>query len=175
MGWDLDRATFDRLVLEHLPACQRFAVRLTGDVDAAEEVVQEAMVRVARGWASFRGESKFQTWLFRIAINAWHDRCRGRRAAEEIGEVEDRRGEGPVGEAVGKELGEMVAHAVSTLPPRQREVVVMVVYEQLSIAEVAGVLGVTEQTVRTNLHFGHERLRQKLRVYLPEEQRRDRR
>lgn len=174
MGWDLDRATFDRLVLEYLPACQRFAVRLTGDVDAAEEVVQEAMVRVARGWTSFRGESKFQTWLFRIVVNAWYDRRRRRKGGEEVGDVEDRRAAGPVGEAVGKELGEIVAHAVSTLPPRQREVVVMVVYEQMRISEVAGVLGVTEQTVRTSLHLGRERLRQKLRAYLPEEQRRDR-
>jgi RNA polymerase sigma-70 factor (ECF subfamily) len=175
MGWDFDRAAFDRLVLEHLPACQRFAVRLTGDGESAEEVVQEAMVRVARGWRSFRGEAKFQTWLFRIVINAWRDRHRGRERGEEIAEVEDRRGGGPVGEAVGRELGEAVAHAVGALPPRQREVVVMIVYEQMGIAEVAGVLGVTEQNVRTNLHFGRERLREKLRAYLPEEQRRDRR
>lgn len=174
MGWDLDRATFDRLVLEHLPACQRFAVRLTGDADAAEEVVQEAMVRVARAWSSFRGESKFQTWLFRVVVNAWRDRRGSTGGYEELVEVEDRRGGGPVGEAVGRETGEVVARAVSGLPARQREVVVMVVYEQMGIAEVARALGVTEQNVRVNLHYGRERLREKLRAYLPEEQRRER-
>src|SRR3954466_7708469 len=59
MSFPVDRHTFDRLMLGHLLPAQRFAVRLTGDADAAEEVVQEALVRAARGWATFRGRSTF--------------------------------------------------------------------------------------------------------------------
>lgn len=173
MGWSLNRSAFDRLVLEQLPACQRFAVRLTGDVAEAEEVVQDAMVRASRGWKTFRGQARFQTWLFRIVINAWRDRERPRRGAEELTEVVDVRLAGPVREAEAEELGEAVARAVSGLPPRQREVVVMIVYERMGIPDVARSLGVTEQNVRTNLHYGRERLREKLRAYLPEEQRRE--
>ena len=58
MGWTADRDTFDRLMLEHLSAAQRFAVRLTGNVDEAEDVVQDALLRAARGWQTFRGESE---------------------------------------------------------------------------------------------------------------------
>jgi RNA polymerase sigma-70 factor, ECF subfamily len=63
----------DRLVTQHLPWALGFATRLTGTPDAAEEVLQEALVRVARSWKSFRKEAEFRTWLFRIVINAFRD------------------------------------------------------------------------------------------------------
>jgi RNA polymerase sigma-70 factor (ECF subfamily) len=175
MAWTPDTATFDRLVREHLPACQRFAVRLTGNVDAAEEVVQDAMLRATRGRHTFRGQSRFQTWLFRILLNAWHDRRGPTGGREQLPDLPDPRNAGPIGDAVGRELGEHVAQAVSTLPARQREVVVLIVYEGLSTADAASVLGTTEQNVRVNLHYGRERLREKLKAFMPEEQSRERR
>lgn len=173
MGWDLDRASFDRLVLEHLDACQRLAVRLTGDPESAEDVVQDAMVRAARGWKTFRGEARFQTWLFRIVINAWRDRKTSGHA-EPLPEIEDHCPNGPIDQLAGKEIGQVVAHAVSQLPPRQREVIILIVYEQMTICEAAAALEVSEGNVRTNLHYGRERLREKLRAFLPEEQPRER-
>ena len=65
----------DRLVTQNLSAALRFATRLTGTLDAAEDVLQEALVRVARSWKSFRKEAEFRTWLFRIVINVFRDRC----------------------------------------------------------------------------------------------------
>ena len=74
----VDRLTFDELMLEHLVPAQRFAIRLTGDVDAAEDVVQTALVRAARSWQTFGGRSTFRSWLFQIVVNACRDRrsCR---------------------------------------------------------------------------------------------------
>ncbi|HEV8003265.1 MAG TPA: sigma factor, partial [Planctomycetaceae bacterium] len=61
MARSSDQLELDRLVSEHLSAALRFATRLTGDVDAAEDVLQEALVRVARSWKTFRREAQFQT------------------------------------------------------------------------------------------------------------------
>src|SRR4051794_6345658 len=63
MGWTGDHDSFDRLMREHLPAAHRFAMRLTGEPHEAEEVLQDALLRVARSWQTFRGESSFRTWL----------------------------------------------------------------------------------------------------------------
>jgi RNA polymerase sigma-70 factor (ECF subfamily) len=79
MARSSDQIELDRLVTEHLPSALRFATRLTGDIDAAEEVVQEALVRVARSWKTFRGEARFQTWLFQIVINVFRSRCHATR------------------------------------------------------------------------------------------------
>ena len=171
----VDRTAFDRLVLDHLAAAQRFAIRLTGDADRAEEVVQDALVRAARGWATYRGEAKFQTWLFGIVVNAFRDHWarRQRDASEPLPEQADRSADDPARRAAAEEFGRIVAKFVSALPPRQREVLVLSAYEQLEVGEIAGVLGISEVNVRTNLHHARERLREKLRPYVEVAKRED--
>jgi RNA polymerase sigma-70 factor, ECF subfamily len=165
-----DRTTFDRLVLEHLPAAQRFAIRLTGDPNAAEDLMQDALLKAHRSWQTFRGESRFQTWLFQIVINCFrnglgrHDG--GEQLRDSLEAADDRPEPGRC--AQGRELGELVAREVSNLPPRQREVLVLITYEQMPIRDVATVLGLNEQNVRTHLHYARDTLRRRLRKYLDE-------
>ena len=160
-----DRDTFDRLMLEHLSAAQRFAVRLTGDLDAAEEVVQDALLRAARGWRTFRGDASFVTWLLRIVAHAAHEQ-RARDARTSSASLDDDpvdvRPLDPAELASAADLGERVAQLVSVLPPRQREVLVLTAYEGLSTAEAALVLETSEQNVRTNLHLARRRLKEQL-------------
>ena len=159
----VDRQTFDRLVLEHLASAQRFAIRLTGDSHAAEDLMQDALLRAHRSWQSFRGESKFTTWFYRIVINCFRDRVARTVRSEPLREtIEDHGAGDPAREAQSREFGKIVAMEVSRLPPRQREVLVLSAYEQCSIAEIAVVLATTEQNVRTNLHLARERLRERL-------------
>lgn len=86
MGCDGAGIDFDRLVAAEIPAVLRLAVRLTGDVESAEELVQEALFRAARSRQSFRGDSSLRTWLFKIAIHEFRDGVanRKRRPTEPI-------------------------------------------------------------------------------------------
>ena len=162
-----DRARLDRLVSGHMSEELRFATRLTGDLDSAEEVVQEALLRAARSWRSYRGEATFRTWLFRIVINAFRDFLAARRAPEELAEdVPDGRAADPTLEAMAGELGRLIAARVSALPPRQREVLVLIAYEGLSPREAAEVLAISEANVHTTLHLARSRLRRQLARYL---------
>ena len=163
-----DRASFDRLLTETLPAMQRFAIRLTGNVDEAQELAQEAVVRAARSWTSFRGESQFRTWLFQIVVNLFRDRiARVPRKSDALtDEITDARTLDPSAPLQTAETGELVAKLVSSLPPRQREVILLVVYEKMEQREVARLLGVSEQNVRTNLHHARESLKRSLMPYL---------
>lgn len=166
-----DFAELDRLVLEHLPAALRFAMRLTGDRDAAEDLVQDALVRVAQGWQKFRGDSKFQTWFYRILINVFRDRLRGGRivaiaSLDEEEESPDPRSTSPPAAAAANELADRVAEEVSRLPPRQREVMVLTTYEGLSALEAAALLDITEQNVHATLSAARARLRNRLAPYL---------
>ena len=177
MGPPADRQTFDRLVVEHLPSVQRFAVRLTGDPDAAEEVAQEALVRASRGWRTFRGQSQFRTWLFRVVINAFRDHRSARSADLESGHgppsdsLTDPRSPDPSARWEAAEQGAIIAATVSGLPPRQREVLVLHVYEGLSIAEVATALETNTTNVRANLHYARQRLRVQLAGLMPDSER----
>jgi RNA polymerase sigma-70 factor, ECF subfamily len=167
----VDRATFDRLVQEHLPAAERLAVRLTGQTQTAEDLVQNALLRACRGWKTFAGRRAFRTWLFQIVVHAFRDDIsrRSPRPSESLETQErDRRPNDPPTLAAAAELGRIVAGAVSRLPPRQREVIVLHTYQQLTDAEVAAALNTTSQNVRTTLHLARQRLRVVLRAYLSE-------
>src|SRR5208282_2574019 len=72
MGPD-DRETLDRLVVEHHAPMLRLATRLTGRLETAEEIIQEAMLRIARSWSGFRAEADFKTWATRIVVNVFRD------------------------------------------------------------------------------------------------------
>jgi RNA polymerase sigma-70 factor (ECF subfamily) len=167
MGRSADSASLDRLVSAHLSEALRFAVRLTGDPDAAEELVQEALLRAARGWRSFRREASFRTWLLRIVINAFRDRLAAQPAPESLDEgLADARAVDPASQAAANELGRLMAARVSALPPRQREVLILVTYEGFSPREVARLLGIREANVHATLHVARRRLRRELAPYL---------
>jgi RNA polymerase sigma-70 factor, ECF subfamily len=167
----VDRQTFDRLVLEHLPAAQRLAVRLTGRLDLAEDVVQNALLKASRSWHTFRGESAFRTWLLQIVVHAFRDDWdrRKRRKTDALpDEPTDPQANDPADLVAVSELGPAVAAAVSNLPPRQREVLVLHTYEQMNDAQIATVLGIAPQNVRTTLHLARQKLKEVLRPYLNE-------
>jgi RNA polymerase sigma factor (sigma-70 family) len=165
MSAAVDRQTFDRLVLEHLASAQRFAIRLTGDAHEAEDVLQDALLRAHRSWQSFKGQSKFTTWFYAIVINCFRDRVaatpRVARLHDDVDGLTDSTTD-PAHHAQSREFGEIVASEVSRLPPRQREVLVLSAYEQMPADQIAAVLEITEQNVRTQLHLARERLRERL-------------
>jgi RNA polymerase sigma-70 factor (ECF subfamily) len=169
----VDRDSFDRLMMEHLSAAHRLAVRLCGDPDRAEELVQEAMLRASRAWQSFRGQSRFTTWLFQIVINVFRDQLRRKQVSgtpEDVtDEIRDDAMPSPPQNVSGAELGELIARHVSNLPPRQREVLVLVAYEQMPPSQAAAVLGISEESARTNLHHARNTLKRLLAVYLQDD------
>ena len=159
MARSIDRQTIDRLVVEQLPAALRFATRLTGNVDTAEEVVQEALCRVLRKWQSYREDATFRTWLFQIVVNVDRDRRRGQRRqgpmptdpliASTIS---------PLEQSAANEMLAEVRVTIDGLPQRQREVAILSLGEGLAAREVAGVLGITEANVHTCLHLARKRI-----------------
>jgi RNA polymerase sigma-70 factor (ECF subfamily) len=165
-GMVVDRTTFDRLVLEHLDAAHRFAIRLCGNANDAEDVMQDALLRAHRGWTTFRGDARFKTWLFQIVLNCFRDHLASRLRLASLSEEQVDDATGPTDEAEAKELGEVVAREVTKLPPRQREVLVLSAYERLSNGEIALMLAMNEQNVRTTLHLARQRLKERLSKYI---------
>jgi RNA polymerase sigma-70 factor (ECF subfamily) len=158
------------LVTSHLSAAQRFAIRLTGNAETAEDIVGESLVRAARSWQTYRGEARFSTWLFQIVVHVFRDyQARRRNSTAPLDDtVADPRSVDPAGAVAAKELSERIAAAVSVLPPRQREVLVLVVYENLTCAQAADILELNESAVRANLYLARQQLRCCLARYLPE-------
>jgi RNA polymerase sigma factor (sigma-70 family) len=165
-------ATLDTFVSEHHASMLRLAIRLTGELESAEEVMQEALLRVTRNWAGFRGEAGFKTWATRILLNVFHDWLAKRRRPLPLEDVPDPRQPDPPSCAMAEELRRHIAQRVSALPPRQREVLILLTYEGHSAEEAAELLDMRLPSVYSTLYQARQRLRAELAPYLADSGRR---
>jgi RNA polymerase sigma-70 factor (ECF subfamily) len=162
---DGDPAAVRALVARKLPRILGLAQRMLADAAEAEDVAQEAFLRVWRQAPRWRpGEARFDTWLHRVALNLCYDRLRRRReiAMDQPPEVAD---EGPAPDRglQAQDTGRRVAAALSKLPDRQREAVVLCHYQDLGNIEAAAVMGVTVEALESLLSRGRRALRTALR------------
>lgn len=169
-----DPSAFRELVLLHQDQAYGLALRITRSPADAEEVAQDAFLRAWLALGRFRGESSFGTWLYRIVARRAFDRLerirtrRGREVGgEEAAEIAARVAAGtPGGSGPGAGDHEAAARArriermVSALPAAQRAAVTLYYYEDRSVEQVAAILGMPENTVKTHLSRARAALRE---------------
>lgn len=158
---------FGELVRRYERSLHGFVCRLTGEPGAAADLFQETFLRVFQHAASFRGGSRFKTWLYAIAANVCRSHARKamrrRTVSDEDAPEPPDPAPGPNGAAQSEEIGERVARAVRELPVAQREVVVLKLYDELSYSEIADALGRPLGTVKTQMRAALKALRPRLR------------
>ena len=143
-----DRDAFAALLARHYDRLFAFAFRLTGQRAEAEDLTQDICLALPAKLRGFRGEARFTTWLYRVAVNAAHDRRRRAathaRAADGWGDWEVAR---RAGDAATQEDVDWLQQAMARLKPDLRETAVLILAEELTQAEAASVLGLSEGTV----------------------------
>jgi RNA polymerase sigma-70 factor (ECF subfamily) len=166
-----DRSAFDLLVLRWDRKIQGAIYRLIGSEEEARDLCQEAFLKAYRGLGAFKGEARFSSWLYQIALNLCRDRMRRRRgrtmvsldALEADGQAPVLRQEANALDLVeARDLQERVKAAVLGLAEEQREVIVLKEYEGLTFQQIADVLDLPVSTVKTRLYRGLDRLRERL-------------
>ncbi len=162
---DGDRAAFDGLVRRHGQRLLAVAARMVGNASDAEDVVQEACLRIWRGAATWRPETAaFSTWSYRIVINLCIDRARRRpwfAPIEDAGDPPDERPDAL--DAVQRaSLGRRIGEALAGLPDRQRAALTLSYYEGLSGTEAAEVLSISVSALESLLVRGRRALRARL-------------
>ena len=161
-----EEAAFDLLVERYQQRAFRLAWSILRHSEDARDLSQEAFIRLWEAAGSFRGRSRFSTWFYRLLVNLCLDHRRKHRWWHEVFGHEERAGNDvpsaleqqpalsvdPV-EAMGRERAlARVWNAAARLSPKQRTVLVLHVQEELSMSEVADVMGCAEATARVHLH-----------------------
>jgi RNA polymerase sigma-70 factor, ECF subfamily len=168
-----DASAFRDLVEQHMRRAYDLAYSILGNHHDADDVAQEAFVRVHRSLPGFRAESEFTTWLHRIVTNLALDRTRQRkRNVARIVSLND-----PfVGETMESaeammslDVSQQVERALHTLPTMQRAVVILRHMDGLSTKQVSDILRCSEGTVKTHLHRGLRKMHSLLK-HLQEEE-----
>ncbi|MGC9350244.1 MAG: RNA polymerase sigma factor [Anaerolineae bacterium] len=144
------------------------AYRYTNDQDRAQDLAQEAFVRIFTRIGSFRCESSLSTWAYRVTVNTILSELRRDRPYQGLPEqlAETRSSAKPEPQLAREELGEQIAQAVNELPDSLRIAFVLVAMEGLAYAEVAEILAVSVEAVRMRMSRARARLRKRLRPYL---------
>jgi RNA polymerase sigma factor (sigma-70 family) len=160
-----EREAFDSLIDRWHGPLWTYARRLTGSDDAAHEVVQDAWLRILRGLPGLRDATRLRPWLFGIARRTLMDRLRGQYAVPRPSDVDpDTLATSGAVSGSGDDPGSGVDEAellagLAGLPVVEREVLTLFYLEELSLAEVAELLGVPVGTVKSRLHRARRMLR----------------
>ncbi|MGB5068022.1 MAG: RNA polymerase sigma factor [Albidovulum sp.] len=160
-----DRDAFAALLARHYDRIFGLAFRLTGVRAEAEDLTQDICLALPAKLGSYRQAARFTTWLYRVTVNAAHDRRRRRathmKAADGWGDWEIAR-QAEISEAT--EAQDWLATAMARLSPELRDTVALTLGEELSQAEAADVLGLSEGTVAWRMSEVKKRLRDHARA-----------
>ncbi len=159
------REAFRCLVERYMRQAYTIAYGFVNDHHGAEEIAQDAFVRVYESLATFRGEAAFSTWLYRIVTNLSLNRLyqmKHRREEQLDGTHEDMIGETTLDVSQDIDVAGHIERALHELPTLQRAVVMLRHMNGLSTREVSQILHCSEGTVKTHLFRGLEKMRQKL-------------
>ena len=169
---DGDAEAFNELVVRWERPIHALAYRVLGREEDARDVCQEAFLRAFRGLKGFKGQAKFSSWLYRIALNLCRDwlrreRRRGFVQPSEGFDLDEQRIVDPTTETaedliVRRDLGQAVSRVMAQLPPEQRTVIVLKEYHGLTFREIAELIGCPLSTVKTRLYQGLGVLRLRL-------------
>lgn len=168
---DGDSEAFKQLFHRYRGPLFNFLLRRVGDRGRAEELYQDSWTKVIERCGAFRGDSKFSTWLYTIARNACIDhqrkmKFRGHASLDETQRGADQPrvervanpGLAPDQLASGQALRERIRIAVEALPEEQREVFLLRQLQGLGFREIAEVVGVPVNTVKSRMRYALERL-----------------
>ena len=168
-GGDTD--AFNQLVVRWERPIHALAYRVLGREEDARDVSQEAFLRAFRGLKGFKGQAKFSSWLYRIALNLCRDWIRRERRSGVMTPL-DAEGEPPLPDltaetaearTVRRDLGRLMTDAMATLSEEQRTTIVLKEYHGLTFQEISDLQGSPLSTVKTRLYQGLSLLRQQLR------------
>ena len=173
---DRDERAFRELIEAHRDRVFNISYRMLSNRDEAQDIAQEVFITVFKTIDSFREESKFSTWLYRVTVNHCKNRIKylSRRHDRDRDELDEntRETNGAIATPVrapqpdraleGAQTEVLLMDAIKTLDEDQREVVVLRDIEELSIEEICEITGLPDGTVKSRLHRARLALRKKL-------------
>lgn len=156
---------FDVIVERHRRSVYQLCYRFVGNHEDASDLSQDVFLRAYRGLKKFRGQSSVATWLYRIGVNVCLNRVSVKTPKSEP--LEDRQHvdthtESPSDRVLRGERAARVRAAVAELPPKQRTVLVLRIYQELSHQEIADIVGSSVGAVKANVFHALRNLRKLL-------------
>ena len=162
-----DQGAFETLIRKYQKEIYYFVLRIVGNEEDAKDIAQMAFVNAFRSLGRFKRQSKFKTWLYKIALNLCRNHLKKSRL-QQADELDPTLAgdDDPSHSVVEKEKRIELHRAIEELPEKQRLTVILRTYKDLSYADVSHILGCSEGAAKANFHFALQKLKKKLgKVY----------
>ncbi len=158
-----DKRSFEVLMQRHERFLMKVVVRLTRDLNLAEDIVQDAFIKAYKRIAMFEGRSSFRTWLYQIALNTARNRfrkySRETSVAEPVEQIVESQEDNRL---IAIDVRELLQREIGKLPDRQKEALTLRIYEDLSFKEVAEVMDCPYDTAKANYRHAVLKLKERL-------------
>ena len=170
-----EAAAFERLYARHRGPTYRYLLRHTADRAAADELHQDVWLSVVRARERYTPDARFTTWLYTLARHRLVDHWRARRSARFTSLDDDANGDGPdedraeaaavaaaddpLGATIDAQAGQRLVAALADVPGPQRDAFLLHVEAGLSLEEIARLVGVPGETIKSRLRYAYRRLR----------------
>ena len=159
-----DTKAFATLVKKYKDLVYTLAIRMLKNREEAEEVSQDAFIKIYKSINKFKGDSKLSTWIYRVAYNACLDRLKKHKRTIDTVEINNFTEynvdaiENGLDALETQERKEAITNCMSQLAPKDNVVLTLYYFEELSIEEIAKVIGETTNNVKVKLHRSRKRL-----------------
>ena len=163
-----DAVSFETLYRRYADRLHGYIYRLVGNEATCDEIYQDTWQRVIQSRASYRADGTFKAWLFQIAHNRVRDFWRSKAISLEVPDVDGALSENfgetetPETELSVFETRRRVRMALDELPAEQKAVVLMRLDQEMTLEEIAVVMGVNRETVKSRLRYAMDKLRQRM-------------
>ena len=154
-----DKAAFSELVRRHQKLLMRVALRITRDLETAEDIVQDSFLKAYQKLATFKGEASFRSWLCQITINTAKNKLRSRKPMVNIDDTPLSVNTNGEGIRIQIDLQTAVRTEVDLLPAKQKLALTLRIYEDLSFQEIADIMECPYDTAKANFRHGLMKLR----------------
>ena len=160
-----DRTAFDLLVRRYQRRIFALAFRYLANEADAKDVTQQTFIKVFKSLSGFKKNSSLRTWIYRIAVNSCLNHVRDHRKAETTEVTAELVVTEPTGASrlIADEHGQRLRDAIAELPPKQKMVLELRIYDELKFREVAELAGCSENAAKVNFHHAVTHLRGVLR------------
>ena len=158
-----NRAAFETLLNRHYMTVYKIAYKCSGLKEDAEDITQNVLVKLASAIKSYKGDSKFTSWLYRITVNTSHDFYRKQKKNSKLEDIPE-----PASSDANQEddiAANQIYRAISELPVKLKEAFLLVFDSDLNHAEAAKILGCAENTVSWRIFQARKKLKKILGNY----------
>lgn len=163
-----DAYAFEQLMEKHQSKMYAVALRMCANRDDAQDCLQDAMLRIYKALPSFKGQSSFSTWAYRITMNTCLDDLRRKKVRQstsldvmlDMGWTPSDEDDTPERHADNAEMRRAISRAIQTLPEEMRAAVVLRDIQGFTYEEIAGILSANVGTVKSRISRGREKLRE---------------